>query len=484
MTAAAIATAIPSSLASVTLIESEAIGIIGVGEATLPHLKRFNDNLGIDEASFMKATSATFKLGIEFRNWGQQGDAYFHPFGDYGVENHGVDFHHFWRRLAHDPEVGAFSTYSVPVMAAAAGKFKHPETNGERLANSYGYAYQLDATRYAPFLRTLAEARGVTRIEGFVVDTRRHSETGDIMSVVLDDGRELEGTLFVDCSGFRGLLIEQALQSGYTNWQHWLPCDRAVAMPSEARGATAPYTQAIAEANGWRWRIPLQHRMGNGLVYSSQFMDADDATSCLLGAVSEPELATPRQLRFTTGKRTRMWHHNCVAIGLSGGFLEPLESTSIYLIQAAVEQLIAHFPLDDDYAAERESFNTLLDLEFTRVRDFLVLHYVATERDDTEFWRYMRHLDPPDSLRERMDLFCRSGHFNEYQQGLFLRPSWLAVMLGQRLVPEHYDVRVDAIDPGQLKQRLCELKARIQNAVQQMPDHDHYLRAFCQERAA
>ncbi|MEL7311707.1 MAG: tryptophan halogenase family protein [Pseudomonadota bacterium] len=484
MTAAAITTAIPSTLASVTLIESEAIGIIGVGEATLPHLKRFNDNLGIDEASFMKATSATFKLGIEFRNWGQRGDAYFHPFGDYGVENQSIGFHHFWRRLAHDSEVGDFSRYSVPVMAAAASKFRHPDETGDRLANSYGYAYQLDATRYAPFLRSVAEARGATRVEGFVAQTHRNGETGDIESVALDDGRVIDGTLFVDCSGFNGLLIEQALQAGYTNWQNWLPCDRAVAMPSESRGATLPYTQAIAEASGWRWRIPLQHRMGNGLVYCSQFMDADDATSCLLGAVPEPELSAPRQLRFTTGKRNRMWHHNCVAIGLSGGFLEPLESTSIYLIQAAVEQLIAHFPLDADYAVEREAFNRLLDLEFVRVRDFLVLHYVATERNDSEFWRYMRHLQLPDSLRERIELFSHSGHFNEYQQGLFLRPSWLAVMLGQGIVPDHYDVRVDTIDPGQLKQRLCELRSKIETAVDGMPDHDAYLRAYCRERAA
>lgn len=485
MTATAIATAIPPTLASVTLIESESIGIVGVGEATLPHLRRFNENIGIDEAEFMAATAATFKLGIEFRDWGKIGDAYLHPFGGFGVEQGEIPFHHYWLKMADRPGIGPISGYSVPILAAAAGRFRHPNTETpDPLADSYGYAYQLDATRFAPFLRQIAEARGVKRIEGYVTEAQQDPVTGDITRLTLDDDSAIDGTLFVDCSGFRGLLIEQTLAAGYDDWRHWLPCDRAVAMPSESRVDPVPYTQAIAHPTGWRWRIPLQHRMGNGLVYVSEFLDDESAREQLLSAVPEPALAEPRHLRFTTGKRRRMWHHNCVAIGLSGGFLEPLESTSIYLIQAAVEQLIAHFPLHDDYGLERETFNGILDREFERVRDFLILHYVATERDDSEFWQHMRQLDVPDSLAHRIALFAGDGQFDDYEQGLFLQPSWLAVMLGQNIVPKHYDERVDRIDPQQLEQQLIAMRQRISQVVDQMPAHPTYLSGFCRMRAA
>ncbi|MEM9529333.1 MAG: tryptophan halogenase family protein [Pseudomonadota bacterium] len=479
MTAAAIVAALPAERVAVTLVESEAIGIIGVGEATLPHLRRFNENIGVNEAAFMSATQATFKLGIEFVDWARPGDAYIHPFGAYGVSAGGVGFHHYWRRLAGEDEIGSISEYSLPIVAAYQGRFDLPDEDPASPKSTYGYAYQFDSTRYAPFLRAHAETLGAQRIEGRVVNVVCRGDDGNIERVVLEDGREIAGDLFVDCSGFRGLLIEQTLKAGYENWQHWLPCDRAVALQCEAAGPPKPYTRATASAGGWRWRIPLQHRVGNGYVYCSEHLSEDQASADLLESLEGPAITAPKPLRFVTGKRRLMWHHNCVAVGLAGGFLEPLESTSIYLIQAAITHLVDLFPLSGDCALEREEYNRIMDREFVRIRDFLILHYHASERTDSAFWRAVRKISIPDSLAEKLELFRARGRVASYQQGLFLEPSWLAVLLGQRIVPAGYDQRVNDVPEQQLRERLRQLRRRIAASAASMPDHAEFLRHYC-----
>lgn len=479
MTATAIASMIPTTMASIQLIESEAIGIVGVGEATLPHLRHFNETIGIDEKEFMSATAATFKLGIEFVNWARQGDAYIHPFGAFGPASDGVPFHQYWRKFASDPQIGPISDYSLPIVAAYQAKFAMPIEDAGSVLSTYGYAYQFDATQYAPFLRSHAEARGVVRTEGRVVAVYRDAESGDIKSVQLENGTLIEGDLFVDCSGFRGLLIEEALETGYEDWNKWLPCDRAVAAQCEPSGPLLPYTRASADSAGWRWRIPLQHRVGNGHVYASSFMTDEDAERSLRENLEGPLLTDPRILKFTAGKRRKTWNHNCVAIGLSCGFLEPLESTSIYLVQSAVTHLVELFPETLDCSAEREEYNRIIDNEFLRVRDFLILHYHATERTDTEFWNYTRTMSIPDSLQEKIDLFKARGRVAEYHQGLFLEPSWLAVYLGQRVLPSAYDQRVDLAPADEVRKHLLETRQVITSAVASMPDHAEFLAKYC-----
>ncbi|MEL6869854.1 MAG: tryptophan halogenase family protein [Pseudomonadota bacterium] len=479
MTAAAICSAIPRQRIVVELVESSTIGIIGVGEATLPHLKRFNDNIGIDEAQFMSETSATFKLGIEFVNWGRIGDSYIHPFGGYGAPLANLDFHQLWRKYADDAQIDDIGGFSLPIVAAYQDRFEMPADDPADLRASYGYAYQLDSSKYGVFLRRHAEARGVKRTEGIVVAVDKDNANGNITSIVLDDGQRISGDLFIDCSGMRALLIGDELGVDYESWSHWLPCDRAVAVQSEKADTLPPYTRATADAAGWRWRIPLRHRTGNGHVYASAFTDDDAATDALLEHLDRPTLGDPRQLRFATGKRRVMWHNNCVAIGLSGGFLEPLESTSIYLIQIAITRLVELFPHGDNWEEEQSEYNRLLDLEFDRVRDFLILHYHATERADTPFWDYVRTMPIPDSLTEKLELFRARGRVAQYRQGLFLEPSWLAVLLGQRVLPNHYDQRVDLIDGAQLRGKLLNLKEQTQTTAAAMPDHAQFLDRFC-----
>jgi len=477
--AAALCSALPPGTVDVELVESEAIGIIGVGEATLPHLRQFNENIGIDEAEFMSATNATFKLGIEFVDWARKGDAYIHPFGAYGIPKRGIGFHHFWRKLAHEEEIGPIGDYSLPIVASYNARFEKPLDDPRSVKGTFGYAYQFDSTLYAPFLRQHAEARGATRTEGKVVTVNRDAESGDIRSVQLESGQVIEGDFFIDCSGFRGVLIEDALATGYESWNHWLPCDRAVAMQCEGVGPLLPYTRATADKSGWRWRIPLQHRVGNGHVYCSEYMSEDEATSILVDSLEGPRLSDPNPLRFTTGKRKLMWNRNCVAIGLSGGFLEPLESTAIYLIQAAVTNFIELFPATTDSDVERDEYNRILENEFLRVRDFLILHYHATERNDSDFWNHVRTMEIPGSLQEKINLFAARGRVAEYSQGLFLEPSWLAVYLGQRVVPFAYDQRVDDIDTGVLREQLLRIRSQVSEAANEMSDHEEFIRNYC-----
>lgn len=482
MTAAAISSMLPAGAVSVTLIESEAIGIIGVGEATLPHIRHFNEAIGIDETEFMSATGATFKLGIEFVNWARIGDSYIHPFGAFGPAGGSVPFHQYWRKLAGDDQIGPISEYSLPIVAAYRNKFGIPEDDASSVLSTYGYAYQFDATQYAPFLRRHAEQRGAIRVEGKVISANLDGESGDIQSVQLENGQVIEGDLFVDCSGFRGLLIEQELETGYESWQEWLSCDRAVAVQCKGEGPLLPYTRATAESAGWRWRIPLQHRVGNGHVYSSRFMDDDVAEQILLEHIENQPITQPLRLKFNTGKRRKTWNRNCVAIGLSGGFLEPLESTAIYLIQTAVTHLVELLPETQDCAIERDEFNRIIDNEFLRVRDFLILHYHATERTDSDFWNHVRTMSIPDSLAEKIDLFKARGRVSTYHQGLFLEPSWLAVYLGQRILPAEYDQRVDQAPAEELRQQLLATRGEISAAVNAMASHEDFIMNYCSGR--
>ncbi len=475
MSAAALSRLLPPRTIDITLVESEQIGTVGVGEATVPHIRFFNQRLGFDEADFIARTGATFKLGIEFRDWARKGDAYLHPFGAYGEPLDGVPFHQAWLQARRLGLAGDLPRYSLPVRAAAADRFRPPDPDPEAIGSTYSYAYQFDALRYAAFLRAHAERRGVRRVEGRITDTELDGESGFVTAVTLEDGRRLEADLFIDCSGFRGLLIEQALETGYENWQHWLPCDRAWAAPCPADGPPPPYTRATALEAGWAWRIPLQHRVGNGHVYASDFIDDDAAQDALLAQMEHPPSDAPRQLRFVTGKRRRQWHRNVVAIGLASGFLEPLESTSIHLIQLAIGYLVEHFPDPDFDPVCAAEFNRIMDLEYERIRDFLVLHYHATEREDTAFWRHMKHLDIPDSLRARMALFRERGVVTPYRHGMFLDASWYAVYFGQRVTPAAPDPAAVGLDAERLKTHLERLDQGIGEAVEAMPPHAEYL---------
>ncbi len=484
MTAAALSTLFKKRPLSVELIESEQIGVVGVGEATLPHLRFFNQRLGIDEPDFMRSTQATYKLGIEFANWGRLGDAYIHPFGEFGRSINGVAFHHYWLRLRQAGRERDIGEFSLPVAAAGKDRFAYPDSDPTSVLSSYSYAYQLDASLYARYLRACSESRGVKRHEGIVTRVKQHTETGFIESLVLRDGREIGGELFIDCSGFRGLLIEQTLAAGYEHWRHWLPCDRAIAVASENVGRIPPYTRAVAESSGWRWRIPLQHRIGNGHVYSSDHTSDDEALRVLLDSLDGDAVSEPNRLRFATGRRKQMWLKNCVAIGLSAGFLEPLESTGIHLIQLAIMKLVEFFPDTDFEPLNAVEFNRTMRMEIERIRDFLVLHYTATERDDSEFWNRCRTLEQPESLKRSVALFRRFGHVMRYAGGLFLEPSWVAVYLGQRLVPLHYDPRVDSYRLDTLSAQLTRLKGLIRQAAESLPDHAAALRHYQRPGAA
>ena len=479
MTAAALAKLL-SQVCNVHLVESEEIGIVGVGEATLPHIRSFNERLGIDEAEFMARTRATFKLGIQFENWARIGDRYIHPFGVFGRGQGDLGFHQYWLRMLHEGHAaGHLDDYSIACTMARSGRFALPSEDPRKIASTFNYAYQFDATLFAPFLRSIAEQLGARRTEGRIVDVELDESNGNVRAVVLASGDRIAGDLFIDCSGFVSLLVGKTLAEPFQDWSKWLPCDRAVAMPCKTETAVTPYTSAIAMDAGWRWRIPLQHRTGNGYVHSSAFIDEQDAMDALVSAVEGDRLAEPRILRFKAGRLERSWVKNCVAIGLSGGFLEPLESTSIYLIQAAITALVELFPEKEIAPSDRDEFNRIVDLEYDRVRDFLILHYHATERSDTPFWDYVRTMEIPDSLSEKLDLFRRRGRVVKYREGAFLEPSWIAVYLGQRILPEGHDLRADLPRGDSLASGMEELRTEIQKTVQAMPDHLQMIAQYC-----
>lgn len=478
MTAAALSFKFGGSDISIRLIESDSIGTVGVGEATLPHIRFFNKTLGIDEAEFMRATNATFKLGIEFCDWGRLGDRYIHPFGDFGQPLEGIGFHHVWTKLRESGLDTPLDRYSYPVEAARHGRFHHPDSDPAKIESTFGYAYQFDSSLYAKFLRQYAEARTVVRTEGKVVDVHRDPETGHVISVQLEDGQSIEGELFIDCSGFRGLLIEQTLKSGYQDWSEWLPCNRAVAVQTETVGEVFPYTRATAREAGWQWRIPLQHRTGNGYVYCSDFISNEDAHDRLLSSIDGPLRTDPKQLYFKTGRRNEFWSGNVVAIGLSAGFLEPLESTSIHLIQEGITALVELFPDTSLAQSDRDEYNARMTLNFERVRDFLLLHYVATERDDTEMWRHFRALTLPDSLQEKIEAWTHRGHLPTYDLSVFLPPSWIAVFTGQRIVPDGFDPRLSALPADRVANYASSVRTSIDAGVSRAPSHMDYIREF------
>jgi tryptophan halogenase len=479
MTAAALAKLLPTRC-DVRLVESEAIGIVGVGEATLPHIRAFNDRLGISEAEFMSRTRATFKLGIEFQDWARPGDSYIHPFGTFGNGQGEIDFHQYWLRLLQEgAPVAPLERYSVGCAIARMNRFERPSTDPRRLDSTFNYAYQFDANLFAPYLRALAEALGARRTEGRIVAVHRNGESGDVESVQLESGEQIHGDLFVDCSGFVSLLLGKALGEPFQDWSRWLPCDRAMAMPCRTETALTPYTSAIAMPAGWRWRIPLQHRTGNGYVYSSAFLSDDAAAAALVGAVEGEPIAQPRPLRFTAGRRERSWVHNVVGVGLSSGFLEPLESTSIYLIQQAITALLELFPEKRISPADRDEFNRVIDLEYERIRDFLILHYHATERADSEFWNYVRTMEIPLSLDEKLELFRRRGRVVKYREGVFLDASWVAVYVGQRVIPQGHDMRADAPPSEPLFRGMEKLRGEIETVVARMQDHRGHVASYC-----
>ncbi|MFO6447789.1 tryptophan halogenase family protein [Erythrobacter sp. NE805] len=478
MTAAALAEAVGRSCA-ITLVESEAIGTVGVGEATIPPIRHFNARLGIDEATFVRETQGSYKLGIEFVNWGRQGHRYFHPFGQYGAEFDSVPFYHHWMRESLEGRVeGPIDDFSMCWAMARAGKFAHPSPDRRLIQSTFDYAYHFDAGLYAAFLRRYAEARGVTRVEGKVVDVALGGEDGFIEAVTLDDGERIEGEFFIDCSGFRGLLIEEALHAGYDNWQAWLPCDRAVAVPCE-RGEFTPYTRSTAREAGWQWRIPLQHRTGNGYVHCSQFIGEDEAAATLLANLDGEALADPRPLRFVTGKRRKFWEKNCVAIGLSAGFMEPLESTSLHLIQYGILRLLALLPDSAMSPLLAREYNAQTSKEYELIRDFLILHYKATERDDSELWRYCAAMPIPDSLQYKIDHFRSNGMLVADGQELFANPSWIAVYLGQGIVPASVPALARMREGVPVAQRLGQIRHAMDEAVAAMPSHGEFIARHC-----
>ncbi|RZF66309.1 tryptophan 7-halogenase [Sphingomonas populi] len=475
MTAAALARALPRHCA-ITLVESEEIGTVGVGEATIPPIRLFNQTLGIDEAEFLRETGGTFKLGIELVDWGRVGHRYFHPFGTHGKPFDLVAVHQHWLAARADGCGIAFDDLAMAWGAAQRGRFAMPMTDPRHVGSTFDYAYHFDAGRYAAFLRRYAEQRGVTRVEGKAVDVARDGETGLLSTVTLADGRTLAADLFVDCSGFRGLLIEGALAAGYETWTQWLPCDRAVAVPCASVGPPAPYTRSTADAAGWRWRIPLQHRTGNGYVYRSSDVSDDEAAATLLAKLDGEPLAEPRFLRFTTGRRRSFWTGNVVAIGLSSGFMEPLESTSIHLIQTGIAKLIALFPDRGFDPALIAEYNRIATTEFERIRDFLILHYKLTERRDTPLWRECAAMAVPETLQFKIDHFRRSGRHVPRELDLFGEASWTAVHLGQSNLPEGRDPLLGyAQDAAASRVFVERLAGAIQTAAESMPAHDQYI---------
>lgn len=464
----------------IRLIESDEIGIIGVGEATIPAIRTFNQLAGVDQTEMIRATQATFKLGIEFVNWKNVGESYIHGFGKIGQDLMWLHTHQLWLKMREKGAVRHFDHYALNCLAARKNRFCPPDPRnpGSPMAD-IDYAFHLDASLYGAYLRKQSEARGVTRIEGKIVSVRHRPEDGFVEAVRLADGREIEGDLFVDCSGMRGLLIGQALGVGYEDWGHWLLNDRAYAVPCESVPDLTPYTRSTARTAGWQWRIPLQHRIGNGHVYSSQHIGDDEAAAVLLANLDGKPLADPRQVRFAPGKRHKGWEKNVVAIGLSSGFLEPLESTSIHLIQTSILRLIALFPGQGFNAADIDEYNRQHDFEFCDVRDFIIAHYKVTEREDTPYWAYLKHMDVPDSLAERIALFEASGRFFMHGKAeLFREESWVQVLLGQGL-EMRYDPMVDMIPEPDVADFLRDIEEVIADCAEAMPSHAAYIERYC-----
>ena len=472
MAAAAIARTLGRA-AEVTLVESEAIGTVGVGESTIPPILSYNRLLGINEAEFMRATQATFKLGILFDNWKEPGHRYFHSFGLTGKDHWAAGFQHFWLHGQTQGHEHPYDDYCLELKAALEGKFAHlPD-------DAMNYAYHLDSGLYAKFLRGMAEADGTRRVEGRIAQVELDSGSGDIAALVLDDGQRIEGDLFLDCTGFRALLMEGALHTGFDDWTHHLPCDSAIAVQTESVGPAVPFTRAMAHDAGWQWRIPLQHRVGNGIVYCSRYLDHEAALERLLGNIEGRTLTKPNFLRFAAGARRRQWHRNCIAIGLSGGFMEPLESTSIHLIQRAILRLIRMLPLREVSERDIAEFNDQQHADMLQIRDFLILHYKVTDRRDSPFWRQCQSMDVPDTLAQKIELFRETGRVFRRNEELFAENSWVQVMMGQGITPRAYHPIAEKLLDRELALLLGRLREGVARTVAGLPQHDAYVARYC-----
>jgi len=478
MTAAALAQASKGRVAEVVLVESAEIGTVGVGEATIPPIQVFNSYLDLDIRDFIRHTYGTFKLGIEFVDWTRKGHRYFHQFGPLGMELHGgVGFHHFWVKARQMGDMTDIEEYSPNAVAARLGRFTLGEGNEP---NPLNYAYHFDAGLYAKYLRAYAEKRGVERIEGKIVSVQQAGETGFVSGITLQDGRRVEGDFFVDCSGFRGLLIEETLKTGYEEWGHWLPCDRAAAVPCSPGGQFTPYTRSTAREAGWQWRIPLQHRIGNGYVYSSHHISDDEAAAVLLANLDGKAQAEPRFLRFTAGRRKKAWSKNVLAIGLSSGFLEPLESTSIHFIQTAIFRFLQLLPVAGPDPHSEDEFNRLSQIELEHARDFLILHYHCVERDDSDLWRHVRSMAIPDTLRYKIELFRDRGRVAKFNdQMVFVEGNWVPVFLGQGVVPKQYDPLVDSVPWSDNSRIMGDIRQVVRRKIEAMPSHEDFIARNC-----
>jgi tryptophan 7-halogenase len=479
MTAAALAK-VSNGRIRIRLVESEDIGTVGVGESTIPMIRLFNQLLDVDENAFMRETQATFKLGIAFHDWGALGDRYVHAFGQIGHRSSILPFHNYWLRMRHVGRADDLWAYSINAAAMRANRFMRADIRqGHSPLAEIVHAFHIDAALYARWLRRYAELRGVQRTEGRVLDAQLHGETGHVQSVRLAGGARIEGDFFIDCSGFRGLLIEQALHTGYEHWNHWLPCDRAVVVPSAPGPELLPFTRATARPAGWQWRIGLQQRVGNGHVYASRAMGDDEAAALLLRNLDGEALAEPRVLRFESGRRRKVWHRNVVAIGLSSGFMEPLESTSIHLVQSAIARLIQFFPDRGFNPADIDEFNRQSAWESERIRDFLILHYHATTRRDSAFWDHVRTMDIPATLQHKLDLWRAGGRIVRDGDELFSEVGWLQVLHGQGLRPRRHHPLADALPEAEIRDYLDDTGAVIQRCVAQMPSHAEFISAHC-----
>lgn len=479
MCAAALSSLVGNKVCNIVLVESDEIGSVGVGEATLPHMKTFNDRIGINEADMMRQTQATIKLGIQFIDWGGVGGSYVHPFGSHGGRIDGVDFHQQWARVRHLDNIKNIDSYSFAIQSALHNKFQFPSDDQSNIKSTFSYAYHFDAGLYANYLRLFSEKKNVKRIEGKITHITNHPDNGNISSIILASGEKISGDYFIDCSGFRSLLLGDNLQENFEDWSKWLVCDKAFAVASEITDDLPPYTQSKAKSAGWQWRIPLQHRTGNGYVFCSQYISDDEAASSLLHDIKGGSISTPRLLTFRSGRYKKSWTKNCIGIGLASGFLEPLESTSIYLIKAAILNFIKLLPGANPDSAILNEYNRLMDIEYERIRDFLILHYHLNQRDDSELWRYCRNMDVPDSLKEKIKIFKHRGYVDSYAYGLFSVPSWISVLAGQNLMQEGVDPFASKITEDAASQKLHGIYQDIDHALSGVPSHKEFLAKYC-----
>lgn len=483
MAAAAFSKFLKNQFCKVLLIESDDIGTIGVGEATIPQIQVFNRTINIDEDDFVRRTQGSFKLGIEFVNWGRIGESYIHAFGGVGNDMDSIPFYHYWLKLHQQGGSADIGEYCFNTLAAKKNKFMRSISAGNSPLSNIAYAYHFDAGLYAKYLREFSEKLGVTRIEGKISNVNFDKDNGYIRSLNLESGHEVEGDFFIDCSGLHALLIGKALEVGYEDWSHWLPCDTAWAVPSSKLDPLPPYTRATAHSSGWQWRIPLQHRTGNGHVFSRRFIDVEDAKNTLLNNIQGEVLAEPRLIKFLTGRRKKFWEKNCVAIGLSSGFMEPLESTSIHLVQSAIARIMSVFPRKHISQVEIDLYNEQVAFEYERIRDFLILHYKVTNRTDSEFWNYCREMSVPDSLAQKIEVFKENAHVHRFNSELFNEISWVEVMLGQGLYPKGYHPLVDVVPPEEFSRRIAHVRRVLDAAVDYLPSHNEFITQNCNAKA-